>query len=265
MHGRMPGLVAQFPAGFTDRFLERLAPHLQQHGIRKGEAVFEVEHVDQVRRVRQHGFVEAALALGFLFAQVAFGEQGQQVGEVADPPQQLGVWGAPGRMEEGERAQHLAARRMQRERPARADAVGLGHREIGTHQGLGAQVLDDDDAASMGGAPARRACRIDRQHPQRRGQRRRYPAGRRQAQVARRLVRQVDRGPAFLVDEQARLVEQALQDDVIGGAAHRIRQDVFHAVEVQACLLGRHGRPVGDFWGLDCSSAPPPGTSPARR
>jgi len=128
VHGGVPVRVAEFEAILAERLLACHAPHLQQHRVGVGETVIQVEHVGQVGRVRQHGFVEPAFAFGcghqrgqfalgvfvarlvFLFAQVAFGEQGDQVGEIGDLAGQCGARGARRRKVEGEGAEHASAR-----------------------------------------------------------------------------------------------------------------------------------------------------------
>ena len=111
---------------------------------------------------------------------------------------------------------------------------------IRLQHGFGQHVLDDNDLAGMRRPAAGRFERPHRQQRQRGGEVGRQAARAVQAQPARGLVEQVVRGPGLGADQAARLVEQALQRLVIGGATYRERQDVLQTIEIQAFAMWLH-------------------------
>jgi hypothetical protein len=64
VHLGVPRLVAEFEAGLPDGLVPGLAPHPEQALVGVGEAVVEVEDVDQVRGVREDGVVKPLATVG---------------------------------------------------------------------------------------------------------------------------------------------------------------------------------------------------------
>ena len=64
VHGGVPRLVAEFEAGLADGLVPGLPPQAQQAFVGVGEAVVEVEDVDQIGGVREDGVVKPLAALG---------------------------------------------------------------------------------------------------------------------------------------------------------------------------------------------------------
>ncbi len=82
VHLGVPLRVAQLETVLADRLVPRAAPHREQGFVRVGEAVIEIEDVDEVGRVRKGRFIHAATLVGFLLESSEFVARAATIGDV---------------------------------------------------------------------------------------------------------------------------------------------------------------------------------------